>query len=274
MLVNLCRIDTLSELPEVYRRVFATHEIPMRRVASIVFLSLSAAFVAGAFAADAPKPTMVRGTIQSLDTKSMTIKTDAGTLVTAPVTLMTRFAAVEKRSFSQIKPTDFVGVTTVPGANGHLKAEEVHIIPLAGIGEGQYPWDHHPSTGMSSTTSMGSMTNGTVTTAKVAPLTGGSMTNGTVTNGAGAWQLSLTYHGAAMIDGKCEGVADHTKPPVCTGTALIDVSPDTPITAIIPYRHDLVKPGVAVVAAIITDPSGHPQVSSATVEKNGVKPEF
>jgi len=197
-------------------------------------------------------------------------------MFTAPVSLSTRFATVEKRSFSQIEPTDFIGVTSVPGANGHLKAEEIHIIPLHGIGEGQYPWEHHPSMIASATGGAmmaDSMTNGTVTAAKSQqPMMGGSMTNGTVTTGA-AWQITVTFHGSQVINGKCAGLANPSKP-VCTGTSVVDVSPDTPIVALEPYRHDLVKPGVAVVAQVVTDAAGHQTVASATVEKNGVKPEF
>lgn len=239
------------------------------RLLAVSLLALSAT---AAGAAEMPKTTLVRGTIQSLDAKSMTIKTANGD-VTAAAPLSTRFATVEKRSFSQIKPTDFVGVTSVPGANGHLRAEEIHIIPIAGLGEGQYPWPHLPSAAKAPAGGMGSMTNGTVTTAQKAPMMGGSMTNGTVAPGAGNWQLNVTYHGAQMVGGKCEGLAVPGKPG-CTGTSIVDVTPQTPIVAIVPYRRDLVKPGVYVVAQAVTDAAGKTTIASATVEKNGVKPEF
>lgn len=244
------------------------------RILAVTLLALSSSV---AIAADAPpKTTLVRGTIQALDAKSMTIKTDAGTNFTAAVTIGTRFATVEKRSLSQIKQTDFVGITSVPGKDGHLDAQEIHIIPLAGLGEGQYPWEHHPSGAKSS--GMGSMTNGTVMpngnammSAK-APAPGGSMTNGTVMAG-GSGQLTVTYHGAAMVNGKCAGLATPGKPG-CTGTSIVDVAADTPIVSIVPYRHDMVKPGVYVVAQVLTDAAGKATVASATVEKGGVKPEF
>jgi hypothetical protein len=239
--------------------------------ATLVALSSSVAIAADAPPA-APKTMLVRGTLQSLDAKSMTIKTDNGEF-TAAAPLSTRFATVEKRSFSQIKATDFVGITSVPGKNGHLSAEEIHVIPLAGLGEGQYPWPHHPSTAKAATGGMGSMTNGTVTTAQKAPMMGGSMTNGTVAPGGGNWQLNITYHGAGMVDGKCAGLAVPGKPG-CTGTSIVDVTPQTPIVAIVPYRRDLVKPGVYVVAQAVTDATGKTTIASATVEKGGVKPEF
>jgi hypothetical protein len=248
------------------------------RILAATLLAFSSSIAIAADAPQAPpKTTLVRGTIQSIDAKSMTIKTNAGD-VTVAVGLTTRFATVEKRSFSQIKPTDFVGVTSVPGKDGHLSAEEIHIIPLAGLGEGQYPWEHRPSGAKAA--SMGSMTNGTVMAgngkamaAPQKPMMGGSMTNGTVTAGAGNWQLTVTYHGAGMVNGKCEGLAMPGKPG-CTGTSIVDVTPATPIVAIVPYRHDLVKPGVYVVAQVLTDAAGKASAASATVEKNGVKPEF
>jgi len=245
------------------------------RILAVSVLALS---TVSAIAADAPKTTLVRGTISALDAKSMTIKTDNGAF-TAAAPLSTHFATVEKRSLGQIKPTDFVGITSVPGENGHLRAEEIHVIPLKGLGEGQYPWPHHPSTDASHTP--GSMTNGTVASAAAAassmtapqkPATPGSMTNGTVTAGADG-QLTVTYHGAQMVGGKCEGLAVPGKPG-CTGKSIVDVPAKTPIVSIVPWRRDLVKPGMYVVAQAVTDASGKTVIASATVEKNGVKPEF
>jgi hypothetical protein len=247
------------------------------RILAAALLLVSSSAVFAADAPPAPKTTLVRGTIQTLNAKSMTIKTEAGTDFTAAVTLGTRFATVEKRSLGQIKPSDFVGITSVPGKNGHLAAQEIHIIPLAGLGEGQYPWAHHPSGAKPS--GKGSMTNGTVAAngnammaASKTPVSGGSMTNGTVMAGGGG-ELHITYHGAAMANGKCAGLAVPGKPG-CTGTAVVDVASGTPIVAIVPYRHDLVKPGVYVVAQVLTDAAGKSTVASATVEKGGVKPEF
>jgi hypothetical protein len=125
----------------------------------------------------------------------------------------------------------------------------------------------------SSMASMGSMTNGSVAAPSAAPMMGGSMTNGTVTASGGVHELNVTFHGAGMVDGKCTG---HAVPgqPGCTGTSIIDVPPATPIAAIVGGKPEDVKPGLAVVAAVLTDPAGHAYLGSATVEKNGVKPQF
>ena len=248
----------------------------MKKLLAPILLLAAAPVADAADAPSAPPPPMmkisiVRGTIADVTHTSLTIKTDAGTDLTAAVNGQSKFAAVEKRSFSQLKSTDFVGITAVPGENGHLKAEEIHVLPFA-VGEGQYPWDHHPSSAKPSS-AMGSMTNGLVSAAHAAPAMASSMTNGSITPGAGNWQLNVTYKGAAMMNGKCEGLAMPGQPG-CTGSATVDVTPDTPIVAIVPAKQADVKPGLAAVAFVANDPQGHAVLGSVTIEKNGVKPEM
>ncbi len=242
----------------------------MRNIA--LMLALGFATTALADTAPSPPPPMkvrlVRGTVESIDAATLKIKTDTGAEVVAAITPKSSFGVVEPRTFDQIKPTDFVGITAVPGRNDHLRAEEVHIIPVVGLGEGQYPWDHHPST--SHAVTAGSMTNGSVVKKAAHD---DSMTNGTVAAAAHGSELTVTYKGAAMVDGKCEGRADPAKPG-CTGTAVVDVTPTTAIVAIVKGTSADAKPGSAVVAAVATDAAGHDFLGSATFEKNGVKPEF
>jgi len=243
----------------------------MRNIALLLALGFATAALADTAPTSPPpmKGRLVRGTVESVDATALKIKTDAGTEVVATITPTSAFAVVVPRTFAQIKTTDFVGITAVPGRNGHLRAEEIHIIPIVGMGEGQYPWDHHPST--SHVVSAGSMTNGSVV--RTAAHTADSMTNGTVSGAAGDSELSVTYKGAAMVDGKCEGRADPMKPG-CTGTAIVDVTPTTEIVAIIRGTSADAKVGAAVVAGVASDAAGHDFLGSATLEKNGVKPEF
>jgi hypothetical protein len=243
------------------------------QVRSLTF-SIAVALCAGAaFAADAPPATsmLVRGTIASIDAKSVTIKKADGTMVTGAIAPTTVYAAVEPRRFDQIKPTDFVGITSVPGANGDLMAEEIHILPVKGMGEGSYPWDHHPDG--ANPMAMGSMTNAMVATTHSGATSAGSMTNATVT-GATSMQLQVTYHGSAVVDGKCVGLAAMTKDKPCTGLALVDVVPTTIIVAVVPAKSTDAKMGLAVFANMTRDPDGNPAVRFMTLEKNGVKPEF
>jgi hypothetical protein len=227
-----------------------------------------------ALAADAPPapPMLVRGTIVTLDAKSVTIKKDDGTTVVGSLAPTTAYSAVEPRRLDQIKPTDFVGITSVPAPNGNLMAEEIHIIPLKGLGEGSYPWDHHPSG--AKPMAAGSMTNGSVETVHSGgATTAGSMTNGTVTGGGGM-QLQVSYHGAAMVNGKCVGPAALAKDKPCTGLAMVDVTPSTAIAAIVSAKSTDAKTGLAVFASMRAGADGNPVVGSLVMEKNGVKPEF
>jgi hypothetical protein len=242
----------------------------------IYVFSLALMLSTAAMAADAPAPAplktfLVRGTVKSINAATLTIKTDAGMDIVAAITPTSRFGVVEARTFNQLKPTDFVGITAVPGRNGHLSAEEIHILPVVGMGEGQYPWNHHPSS--SHAVSMGSMTNGSVAAAGAAPVTMDSMTNGSVTKTSGTRQLTVTYRGAEMVGGRCEGRAVPGMPG-CKGMDIVDVSPTTPIVAVVAGTRADAKPGLAVFAAVGIDQSGQTLLGSATLEKNGVKPQF
>ena len=240
---------------------------PLLLVGAVILLT------AGAIAADAPPapPMLIRGTIASIDAKSVTITESDGTTITGAITPATVYAAVEARRFDQIKSTDFVGITSVPGANGNLMAEEIHILPLKGLGEGSYPWNHHPD-GMKPTAA-GSMTNATVATTHSSATTAGSMTNATVM-GAGAMQLQVAYHGSAMVNGKCVGLAAMAQDKPCTGLATVDVLPTTAIVAVVAAKSTDAKAGLAVFANMRKGADGALVVNSLTVEKNGVKPQF
>ncbi len=215
-----------------------------------------------------PTITLVRGSISEFDGKMLTVKTDAGS-TSAAFPAQTRVSAVEKRTFDQLKPTDFVGITSSPGKNGHLAAEEIHIIPLAGLGEGTYPWDHHPAG--HSAKRAGSMTNGTIAPQKK---TAGSMTNGTLAKGDSAWQLKVSYRGSELVDGKCVGHAPTTPTGGCTGMSIVDVSPTTAIAAIVPAKPEDLKAGSQVVGSLATMADGKSFWVYVTTEKDGVKPEF
>jgi hypothetical protein len=240
---------------------------------SLILGSALALGAGSAFAADAPPamPMLIRGTIASIDAKSVTITKADGTTVTGTLAPTTNFSAVEPRRLDQIKPTDFVGITSVPASNGDLMAEEIHIIPLKGLGEGSYPWDHHPEGAKPN--AMGSMTNATVATVHSASTMAGSMTNATVT-GAASNQLQVTYHGSAMVNGKCVGLAALAKDKPCTGLAMVDVTPSTAIVAIVPAKSTDAKAGLAVFANMMKDKDGNPVVGGLVMEKNGIKPEF
>ena len=110
---------------------------------SLLMASAVLIVAAPAFAA-APGSGLVRGTVASFDGKTLSITTKDGA-ETGAFTPKTVIFVVVPLKFDQLKSTDFVGVTAVDGPDGHLEAEEIHVIPIVGVGEGQYPWDHHPT---------------------------------------------------------------------------------------------------------------------------------
>ena len=236
---------------------------------TLIIAAAALAAAPAAFAADAPPapPMLVRGVIAGIDAKTVTITKADGTTITGALSPMTFYAAVEPRRFDQIKSTDFVGITSVPGPNDTLRAEEIHILPIH-VGEGSYPWDHHPDGAKKA----GSMTNGTVAVIHGgAPTTAGSMTNGTVT-GSDGMSMKVTYHGSAMVNGKCVGLASMGGATPCTGVASVSVTSSTAIVAIVPAKPTDAKAGLTVFANMANGPDGKPVVGSLVLEKNGIKP--
>src|SRR5215472_9022722 len=107
-------------------------------------LSVGALVVFTAFsaAAQSPQLTNVRGKIQKIEGKTITVKTKEGTV---PVVMADNFAVLGmvKANLSDIKENDFVGIAASEKKDGKLHAEEVLIFPEAGrgTGEGHYEWD-------------------------------------------------------------------------------------------------------------------------------------
>ena len=64
------------------------------------------------------------------------------------------YTALEKASLADIKPGTYIGVTSLPQADGSLKAVAVHLFPEAarGTGEGHRAWDQQPQSMMTNAT--------------------------------------------------------------------------------------------------------------------------
>jgi hypothetical protein len=240
------------------------------RTLSLTFGSGFILLVAWAFAADIPAPSVIRGKIASIDAKSISIGKADGSVVTASLAPGVSFATVESRRFDQIRDTDFVGVTTVPGPSGLLMAREVHILPWKGLAEGSFPWDHQPEGTTSAAAS--SITNGTVAVAHDEG-TQYTMTNASVTASTGG-QLTVSYKGSAIVGGKCVGHAANATGKPCSGVATVVVAPSTPIMAVVPSKPADARPGLAVFALFSAGPNGKWAALSIIVEKNGLKPLF
>jgi hypothetical protein len=117
--------------------------------------ALAAGLMLGVVAADAqPAQMRVRGTIETVDGGTLTVKTREGETVTVKVPDNVGVAGVVKRSLADIKPNDFVGVAAMPQAGKPSRALEVLIFPEAmrGAGEGHRGWDLMPESTMTNAT--------------------------------------------------------------------------------------------------------------------------
>ncbi|OAF05032.1 hypothetical protein AYJ54_21460 [Bradyrhizobium centrolobii] len=121
---------------------------PLLAVAMVAFSTFYA------FAQKAPVPTRVRGTIESLDGDTLSVKSRSGEDVKLHVPSDLMVSGITKISLSDIKVGSFVGTTTVPGPDGGQNAVEVHVFPenMRGTGEGSRPWDLKPNSSMTNAT--------------------------------------------------------------------------------------------------------------------------
>lgn len=126
-------------------------------------LAIAAAVVAltvGPALAQAPPegtPTRIRGTVEKLDGKTLTVKTRDGQ--TATIALADNFSvsALVKKTAADVKANDYIASTGIKGTDGKLHCVELRIFPesLRGTAEGQFPWDSMPEATMTNATVTG-----------------------------------------------------------------------------------------------------------------------
>jgi hypothetical protein len=124
----------------------------LRKVSVIGFSIAFAACVFGAtagFSEDASPP-RVRGTIDQVNGNTLTVKLKSGTPATVQLRDGAHVVAVTKGAMSDIQQNSFVGIASMPQADGTLKAVEVSVFaePLRGTAEGHHPWDLMPGSMM------------------------------------------------------------------------------------------------------------------------------
>jgi hypothetical protein len=121
----------------------------VRLFASIALVALASAVTA---AAQTP-PTRLRGTIASIDGKTVTIATREGSSVNVKLADNWTVALVAPLTVADIKQGSFVGVASM-GSDADRTALEVLVFPEAmkGAGEGHYPWDLQPESMMTNAT--------------------------------------------------------------------------------------------------------------------------
>src|SRR5262245_18269358 len=117
-----------------------------RRTLVLSGLALGCAFSS----ALAQETVRLRGTFESVECNTYTVKTRDGQTVKVVLGDKPVFVAIVKASMADIKPGMFVGATSLPESDGSLRAVEVHIFPEAmrGTGEGHRPWDLAPQATM------------------------------------------------------------------------------------------------------------------------------
>lgn len=120
-------------------------------------LALAAATLAAA-SAHAADGVRVRGTVVSLAGNTLVVKSREGDSVSIALAADWKAGGIAKAQLADIKPGDFVGIASLPGASGGAGALEVLVFPPAmrGTGEGSYGWDLKPNS---------TMTNGAVSEA-------------------------------------------------------------------------------------------------------------
>ncbi|MBT2303175.1 hypothetical protein J7E70_22250 [Variovorax paradoxus] len=146
------------------------------------------------FAAGPEATVRVRGTVVARNGDQLEVKAREGNLVTIKLRQGWTANGVAKAAISDIKQGDYVGIASLPKAQGGDGALEVLIFPAAmkGMGEGSFGWDLKPES---------SMTNATVSNA-VKSVDGGVVT--------------VTYHG------------QEKKISIPTGTPVVTLTQATP----------------------------------------------
>ena len=223
-----------------------------------LFTGIAALAAVSAAAVAAPPPAnavRVRGTIQSITPKVLTVSSASGpvkVLLAGPPTVI----SVVPSSRAQIKPGAFLGIATVAGANGTQRAAEVVVFPEAarGTGEGSYAWDL-PTT----THSRSKMTNGTVSQ-PMSQTTNGTvshsrMTNGTMKSAAGGSAITLQYKNGTG-----------------TGSQTMTLPANVPVVTFVPGQASQLVPGAHVIIMAMRGPNGALKAQRILVGKNGLTP--
>jgi len=123
---------------------------------SILLAALVATFALPAFAqapAPAGTPARVRGTVEKLDGKVLTVKSREGADVTITLADDANIRAVARVKLSKIKAGDRIGVAALAGGDGKLQAQSITVFPDSfRAPEGQIPWDLTPGSTMTNAT--------------------------------------------------------------------------------------------------------------------------
>lgn len=215
-----------------------------------VLLGLTAGALLFSVALGDTPPLRLHGVVKSFDGQYLTVKADSGKTIVLGLQPTTRIARGRMLSLADIHPGDFIGATSITGADGKLRAQGVRIFPpgLHGTGEGLYPMEANP---------LRTVTNATVDAVTPAP---------------GGGTLKLSFHGAGAVgDPNCTGRAAPGGFG-CTGAAELIVARGVPIVSTTQGDTSLLLPGAIVSASAATDATSLLVATSITVEREGKPP--
>lgn len=123
-----------------------------RRFNTLLAAALVSSTLAGAAIAATPAaaPSRLRGEIVSLNGDTLVLHRANTANVTIDFKSDVAVGAVKNVKLADIKANTFVGVASLPGADGKLTAKEVLVFPetMRGSGEGHYAWDLLPGSMM------------------------------------------------------------------------------------------------------------------------------
>ena len=216
----------------------------MKRAVRLGTGLVAGALLSLAASADTP-PSRVHGVVKSFDGQYLTLKADSGATVVLGLEPTTHIVHGQMLKLADIQPGDFIGATSITGADGKLRAQGVRIFPPSqrGTGEGVYAMPSNP---------LRTVTNATVDA--ITPLPGGGT-------------LKLSFHGAgAAGDPACSG---HAAPGGCLGATELMVARGVPIVSTTQGDTSLLLPGAIVSASMTTDATSLLVATSITVERDG-----
>ncbi|MBJ3775318.1 DUF5666 domain-containing protein [Acuticoccus mangrovi] len=124
-------------------------------LAAIVSLPLATGIGSPAAAQDAAaQPVNVRGSVVNFADGTLDVRTREGETVDITLANGWMVSGVAGADISDIKPGDYVGIASLPTADGGDGALEVLIFPsaLKGTGEGSFGWDLKPNSTMTNAT--------------------------------------------------------------------------------------------------------------------------
>jgi len=132
----------------------------MRRLTPLI-IAMVVAFAPPVLAQNPPQgtPIRVRGTIDKLDGKVLSVKSADGRITAVTLADDVLVFAMAKITLADIKPGDAVASTGIKGADGKMHAIEVRVLPKPFADGGrQDPWDLTPDSIMTNAT-LGTVTN-------------------------------------------------------------------------------------------------------------------